>query len=64
MTSRVLVLLLTTTLCFVCCNPVRGQGPVEFSDASLKAAIEDTLWITDPTPADMLGLRELKCIGQ
>ncbi|MFB0524907.1 MAG: hypothetical protein ACETVZ_05160 [Phycisphaerae bacterium] len=34
--------------------------PVVFADANLKAAIEDTLGISDPTPADMLGLTILR----
>jgi Leucine-rich repeat (LRR) protein len=42
---------------------VFAQGPVHFSDARLKAAVEDALWLYDPTPADMLGLRELSCIN-
>jgi hypothetical protein len=39
------------------------EAPVEFADAILKAAVEDTLWISDPTPADMLGLTSLTCVG-
>ena len=32
------------------------DAPVHFPDANLKAAVEEELWITDPTPTDMLGL--------
>lgn len=39
--------------------PVRGGSPVNIPDPGLKAAIEQALWITDPTPADMLGLTSL-----
>ena len=41
----------------------RAQEPVHFSDAVLKAEVEDELWITDPTPSDMLGLTSLTCTG-
>jgi len=33
--------------------------PVYFPDANLKAAVEQELWISDPTPMDMLGLTQL-----
>ncbi|MHC4533079.1 MAG: leucine-rich repeat domain-containing protein [Planctomycetota bacterium] len=36
-----------------------AQEPVHFADANLKAVVEETLGITDPTPTDMLGLTEL-----
>jgi len=36
-----------------------SDGPVRFPDANLKAAVEQELWISDPTPADMLGLTQL-----
>ena len=35
---------------------VRAEDPVDFADARLKAVVEDTLWVVDPTPTDMLGL--------
>jgi len=38
------------------CNTASAQAPVYFPDANLKAIVEDTLWISDPTPTDMLGL--------
>jgi hypothetical protein len=41
---------------------VRAEDPVEFSDPTLKAAVQDALWIWDPTPTDMLSLTELVCI--
>lgn len=40
-----------------------AEEPVYFEDASLKAAIEDELWVFDPTPTDMLGLTSL-ALGQ
>jgi hypothetical protein len=43
---------------------VRAEAPVDFPDARLKAAVEDTLWVDDPTPTDMLGLTSLTCIGK
>ncbi|RPJ38597.1 MAG: hypothetical protein EHM35_04170 [Planctomycetaceae bacterium] len=36
-----------------------SDGPVHFPDANLKAAVEQELWIPDPTPTDMLGLTQL-----
>lgn len=36
-----------------------SDGPVHFPDANLKAAVEQELWISDPTPMDMLGLTQL-----
>jgi Leucine-rich repeat (LRR) protein len=35
--------------------------PVDFADANLRAAVEEALWISDPTPIDMLGLTHLVC---
>jgi len=37
----------------------KAESPVEIPDPGLKAAIEDELWVTDPTPTDMLGLTYL-----
>jgi len=42
--------------------PAIAQEPVYFPDPNLKAAVEDALWLYDPTPADMLSLREFSCI--
>ena len=33
-----------------------AEEPVYFADAAMKAAVEDALWTSDPTPTDMLGL--------
>ncbi len=41
-----------------------AQDPVRFADVNLKAAIEDTLWISNPTPVDLLDLTELRAIGK
>ncbi|MBN1362027.1 MAG: leucine-rich repeat domain-containing protein [Sedimentisphaerales bacterium] len=38
---------------------VRAEDPVYFPDARLKAAVEDALWVWDPTATDMLGLTSL-----
>jgi hypothetical protein len=40
-----------------------AEDPVYFADPLLKAAVEEYLWITDPTPSDMLGLTELERVG-
>jgi len=42
-------------------GPIGAQEPVYFSCEHLKAAVEDKLWIYDPTPADMLGLQSISC---
>ena len=36
-----------------------AEDSVYFADARLKTAVEETLWIDDPTPNDMLSLTEL-----
>ena len=36
-----------------------ADEPVYFADAHLQAAVEEALWVSDPTPADMLGLTSL-----
>ncbi len=38
------------------------EDPINIPDIALKGAIETELWVSDPTPSDMLGLVELKCI--
>ena len=35
------------------------EEPVYFADANLKAAVEDALGVTNPTPVDMLELTDL-----
>ena len=37
-----------------------AETPVHIPDPGLKAAIEETLWVSDPTPTDMLGLTHLE----
>ena len=37
-----------------------AEMPVSIPDPGLKAAIEETLWVSDPTPTDMLGLTHLE----
>jgi hypothetical protein len=50
--SAFLVLLLLAD--WVC-----AESPVTFTDDNLKAAVEAQLWVSDPTPEDMLGLTSL-----
>ncbi len=40
-------------------TPARAEVPVDFADAHLQEAVEAALWISDPTPTDMLGLTVL-----
>jgi len=42
----------------------RAESPVEFPDKNLKAAVEKELWVSDPTPSDMLGLTYLQAGSQ
>jgi hypothetical protein len=37
-----------------------AEDPVHFADAHLKAAVESKLWVSDPTPTDMLALTSLE----
>ncbi len=43
------------------CACAFAQSPVYFEDIKLKAAVEDALWVYDPTSLDMQGLFELTC---
>lgn len=44
--------------------PAGAEVPVHFVDSNLKAAVEDALWMSDPTPTDMLGLTSLKAASR
>ena len=50
--------MLAPSLLFVL-GSVWAADPVYFADPHLKAAVEEELWISDPTPEDMLGLTSL-----
>jgi len=39
-----------------------AQDPVVFSDPLLQQAVEDALWVSNPTPTDMLALTELRIV--
>lgn len=54
------VVLIMALYTFVVASSVVAQDPVFFPDVNLKTAVEDALWISDPTPADLLGLTDLK----
>jgi len=45
------------------CARVAAEDPVHFPDPCMKAAVEETLWIVDPTPTDMLALVSLERNG-
>ena len=53
---RSLIVFITTLS--ICAS---AQSPVYFEDIKLKTAVEDALWVYDPTPIDMQGLFELTC---
>jgi hypothetical protein len=42
---------------------LRAEAPVYFADSRLKEAVEAQLWISDPTPEDLLGLTRLYAGG-
>lgn len=52
-----------TLLLFVLVSPAWAEEPVHFTDPLLQAAVEQTLWIADPTPTDMLGMTSLSSQG-
>jgi len=56
----VLILALTVTMGAAC----PAEEPVDFGHWAIKAAVEDQLWITDPTPTDRLGLLSLSCVAR
>jgi hypothetical protein len=39
-----------------------AEDPVQFSDPLLQQAIEEALWVSDPTPTDMLALTTLRVV--
>ncbi len=41
----------------------RAETPVYFADPILQTAVEDELWVLEPTPGDMLGLLSLSCVN-
>ena len=41
------------------CGSARAQDPVYFADGDLEALVEKALWVSDPTPEDMLSLTSL-----
>lgn len=45
-------------LCFPV-NVALAEDPVYFADEALKTAVQDALWVFDPTPTDMLALTVL-----
>jgi hypothetical protein len=49
------------TACLLVCARTWAEDPVYFPDPCMKTAVEGDLWITDPTPTDMLGLTSLAC---
>ncbi len=57
---RFLVVLLSL---LVLTGSARAQSPVYFADPHLKELVEEELWVTDPTPADMLGITFLDASG-
>ncbi len=54
----------TRIACVIICTVTMGslthaEEPVCFPDPALKAAVENELWMSDPTPTDMLGITYL-----
>jgi len=44
------------------CSTAYAEEPVYFADPALQAAVEEALWIAEPTLGDMLTLTDLRCI--
>ncbi|MBN2131045.1 MAG: leucine-rich repeat domain-containing protein, partial [Sedimentisphaerales bacterium] len=44
--------------------PVRAEDPVHFADPNLKDAVEQQLWLADPTPGDMMQMTQLYAGGR
>lgn len=58
-------ILLSAAICLLLLNCTAwAESPVDFADARLKAAVEEALWVSDPTPTDMVGLTSLTCVGE
>lgn len=53
------VLLFAFVLLWLPQGRVWAEEPVHFPDAKLKAVVEEHLWLSDPTPTDMLQLTSL-----
>ena len=48
------------TVCFLLMSVLTiAEEPVHFEDPQLKAAVEEALGVSDPTPVDMLALTSL-----
>jgi internalin A len=43
-------------------GPMCAEEPVYFADEDLQAAVEEQLWVSDPTPTDMLALTSLSAV--
>lgn len=54
--KRGVAVLLTALFQF---NVTWAEEPVHFADPNLETAVENVLWLDDPTPTDMLGLTSL-----
>lgn len=52
--------LLALGLSLLLVHAAKAETPVYFEDQELKALVEQTLWISDPTPSDMLALTRLE----
>ena len=50
---------LAIVMAAVLAGSAAAEDPVYFADEALKTAVEEELWISDPTPTDMLGLTSL-----
>jgi len=51
------------SIVFVLFGAAAGQEPVDFADSNLKAFVEQSLGVVDPTSNDMLGLTQLYAAG-
>ena len=55
-----MVLIGVSVLLIMCAIPAWAGEPVYIPDATLKATLEEEVWIVDPTADDMLALTSLQ----
>ena len=55
-----MVLIRVSVLLIMCAVPAWAGEPVHIPDAALKAAVEEELWVLNPTARDMLALTSLQ----
>ena len=55
-----MLLMIACVLLTMCATPAWAGEPVYITDVALKAAVEEELWVLNPSAQDMLALTSLK----